>query len=165
MDSLFAIAFVKGMRDQERKQRVTFDLKDSLNFSFLKALTVVRFSFQEIGEPDLFRPSLNPRESSMAQISLHRSPAISQVNTVGRAGVARMVLETNEPNPVLTQEQFNAFMSSYEASIGRVPCQAFHPGNAIGNCRGNLRVTCFNCGICGHYSDACTNPPLSTYEQ
>ena len=49
IDSLFTIAFLKGMRDQEWKLRVTFDLKDSPNFSFLKALTVVKFSFQEIG--------------------------------------------------------------------------------------------------------------------
>ena len=57
MDSLFATACVKGMRDQDWRQRVTFDLKDSPNFSFLKALTVVKFSFQEIGEPDPFRPT------------------------------------------------------------------------------------------------------------
>jgi len=54
MDSLFAITFIKGMRDQERRQRVTFDLKDTPNFSFFKALTVVKFSFQEIGKPDPF---------------------------------------------------------------------------------------------------------------
>src|SRR5205807_9231238 len=68
MDSLFAIAFVKGMRDQERKQRVTFDLKDSPNFSFLKALSVVKFSFQEIGEPDPFRPNQQTRESPPVQL-------------------------------------------------------------------------------------------------
>ena len=32
MDSLFAIAFIKGMGNQERRQCVTFDLKDSPNF-------------------------------------------------------------------------------------------------------------------------------------
>ena len=52
MDSLFAIASIKGMRNQETRQSVTFDLKDSLSFSFFKAVTVVRFSLQEIGEPD-----------------------------------------------------------------------------------------------------------------
>jgi len=58
MHSLFAISFIKGMKDQEGRQRVTFDLQDSPNFSFVKALTVVKFSFQEIGEPDPFHPDL-----------------------------------------------------------------------------------------------------------
>jgi len=62
MDSLFPIAFIKGMGDQERRHRVTFDLKDTLKFSFLKALVVVKFSFQEIGEPDAFTPCLKSRE-------------------------------------------------------------------------------------------------------
>jgi len=70
MDSLFAIAFVKGMRDQERRQRVTFDLKDTPNFAFLKALPVVKFSYQEIGEPDPFRPSQQTLEAVEPSVSL-----------------------------------------------------------------------------------------------
>lgn len=165
MDSLFAIAFVKGMRDQERKQRVTFDLKDSPNFSFLKALTVVKFSFQEIGEPDPFRPDQTTRDSSSVNVPLYSPPSVSQVNAVGKTEINRLAPETIQPTPPFTQEQFNAFMSSYEATMGRGPCQPFSSGNGANNRRGNPRVTCFNCGARGHYSDTCTNPPLTSHEQ
>ena len=74
MDSLFAIAFIKGMWNQERRQRVTFDLKDSPNFSFFKGFTVVKFSFQEIGEPDPFRPNQNVKEPEQPLMSLYSSP-------------------------------------------------------------------------------------------
>ena len=166
MDSLFAIAFVKGMRDQERKQRVTFDLKDSPNFSFQKALTVVKFSFQEIGEPDPFRPNQQLRDPLPVQIPLYSSSGMPQVNSVSKTELARFPAEAVSPLPALTQEQFNSFMASYEASIGRVPRQtsgsAWNQGT---NRRGNSRVTCFNCGTRGHYADTCTNSPVSSYEQ
>jgi len=64
MDLLFAITFIKGMKDQERRQRVTFDLKDSPNFSFVKALEVVKFSFEEIGDPITFALSQEHRSQS-----------------------------------------------------------------------------------------------------
>jgi len=38
-------------------------------------------------------------------------------------------------------------------------------GNPANNRRPNPRVTCFNCGNRGHYSDTCVNQPLSAYEQ
>ena len=166
MDSLFAIAFVKGMRDQERKQRVTFDLKDSANFSFQKPLTVVKFSFQEIGEPDPFRPNQQVRDPLPVQIPLYSSPGMPQVNAVTKTEIARFPAEAVSPLPALTQEQFNTFMASYEASMGRILRQAggssWNQGN---NRRGNNRVTCFNCGNRGHYADTCTNSPVSAYEQ
>jgi len=33
------------------------------------------------------------------------------------------------------------------------------------NRRNNPRVTCFNCGVRGHYSDSCTHTPATAYEQ
>ena len=170
MDPLFAIAFVKGMRDQERKQRVTFDLKDSPNFSFLKALTVVKFSFQEIGEPDPFRPDHQSHDVLPTSVPLYTSPAISQVNTISKADVVQLPSGNVQQSPALKQEQFNTFMFAYEALVGRVPRQPYVPAaagstNHRGNARGNPRVTCFNCGIRGHYADTCTNQSLSAFEQ
>jgi len=167
MDSLFAIAFIKGMRDQERRQRVTFDLKDSPNFSFVKALTVVKFAFQEIGEPDPFQPQLTNREHDSSSPALYSAPVIPQVNAVGKAQLPTLAVG-NSPlaSPVLTQEQFNAFMSAYESSIGRLPRQPISSYSGMGsNHRNNPRVTCYNCGVRGHYSDTCNNTPLTAYEQ
>ena len=50
-----------------------FDLKDSPNFSFQKALTNVKFWFQEIGEPDPFRPNQQVRDPVPVQIPLYSS--------------------------------------------------------------------------------------------
>ena len=166
MDSLFAIAFVKGMRDQERKQRVTFDLKDSPNFSFLKALTVVKFSFQEIGEPDPFRPNQASQDNSQAPAPLYTAPTMPLVNMVSKTEIAHPSAGNLAMPLGLTQEQFNAFMSSYEAMMGRGSRLPFSSaGNPANNRRPNPRVTCFNCGNRGHYSDTCVNQPLSAYEQ
>lgn len=90
---------------------------------------------------------------------------MSQVNAVGKTDITRLAPETTLSAPLFTQEQFNAFMSSYEATMGRVPRQPFISGNGANNRRGNPRVTCFNCGIRGHYSDTCTNQPLTAHEQ
>jgi len=166
MDSLFAIAFIKGMQDQERRQRVTFDLKDSPNFSFIKALSVVKFSFQEIGEPDPFRPQQKARDLEPPSSSLYTTPVYPPVNAVGKANFTPIVSANTSAMPPLTQEQFNTFMSAYEASIGRVPRNQYIGQGSLGTARrSNPRVTCFSCGLRGHYSDACTNHPLTSHEQ
>jgi len=171
MDSLFAIAFIKGMQDQERRQRVTFDLKDSPNLSFVKALSVVKFSFQEIGEPDPFRPHQKAWESEPISTSLYNSPVYPRVNAVGKASITQAPAENSSAMMPLTQEQFNMFINAYEASIGRPSRNQYsgqgglNQGAFNSHRRNNNRVTCFNCGIRGHYSDACTNQPLTSYEQ
>jgi len=166
MDSLFAIAFIIGMQDQDSRQRVTFDLKDSPNFSFVKALSVVKFSFQEIGEPDPFRPNHKAREPEPPSTSLYTSPVYLPVNTIGKANLTQLPVANSPAAPLFTQEQFNAFINAYEASIGRSSrTQYSGQGNFNSNRRNNARVTCFNCGTRGHYSDRCTNQPLTSYEQ
>jgi len=168
MDSLFAIAFIKGMRDQERPKRVTFDLKDSPNFSFFKALTIVKFSFQEIGEPDPFRPSQKVKEPEQASMSLYSSPMMSKVNSIAVTDIPNSALANSISSLIITQEQFNPFMSSYEATMRkgtRYPQDHSRPQASMASRRINPRVTCFNCGTRGHYADMCTNPPVSSYEQ
>ena len=166
MDSLFAIAFIKGMQDQERRQRVTFDWKDSPNFSFVKALSVVKFSFQEIGEPDPFRPHQKARDQEPPSSSLYAAPVYPPVNTVGKANFRPLAPANCSVLPSLTQEQFNTFMNAYEASIGRLPRNQYSgQGSFSSTRRSNPRITCFNCRIRGHYSDRCPNQPLTSYEQ
>jgi len=168
MDSLFAIAFIKGMRDQERRQWVTFDLKDSPNFSFLKALTVVKFSFHEIGEPDLFRPTLKICDTHHPQTALYSPPVVPQVNAVAVTDMARPTGEQSALPAAMTQEQFNMFMAGYEASVRQSPRSPYTYGplgSSLNNRRANSRITCFNCGQRGHYSDMCSNPPVSSFEQ
>ncbi|RPB04124.1 hypothetical protein L873DRAFT_1938362 [Choiromyces venosus 120613-1] len=155
MNLLFEIAFIKGMKDQDKQQCVTFDLKNDLNFSFSKALTVVKFAFQEIGEPDPFCPQPDKMESvAPALYSLHN---VTQVNALTKTEVLVLLIQ-----PTLTQEQFNTLIASYEASMSK--------GLRVGsggplNHRRNLHITCFNCGQRGHYSDTCHNTLVLSYEQ
>src|SRR5205807_10599946 len=67
------------------------------------------------------------------------------------------------PLASFTQEQFNQYMANYEATVGRTSRSFGGQQGALR--RPNMRVTCFNCGLRGHYSDSCTNPPVSAYEQ
>jgi len=167
MDSLFAIAFIKarGVRDQERRQRVTFDLKDTANFSFLKALAVVKLSSQEIGEPDPFRPLPKFREVEPIANALYTTPPVPQVNAIGRADLPASFSANQAPSVPLTQEQFNAFMTAYETSIGRFNRSSSASSALQVNRRNNPRVTCLNCGVRRHYSEGCTHTPATGYEQ
>ena len=162
MDSLFAIAFIKGMKDQKRHQRITFDLKDSPNFSFIKALEIVKFSFQEIGEPDPFRPTQKSHAHESSAPTLYSSLAPT-VNAVAKTDVLLAADSKSGPLASFTQEQFNQYMANYEATVRRTSRSFGGQQGALR--RPNMRVTCFNCGLRGHYSDSCTNPPVSAYEQ
>jgi len=140
MNSLLAIAFIKGMKDQERRQRVTFDLTDSPNFSFVKALTVVKFALQEIGEPGPFRvrPHQKVPESNHPSPLLYTTPSLSQVNAVSKTEFPASPMVNSLTSPLITQEQFNSLMSAYEASIGRLPGNSYRPCiNPPGNRRLN----------------------------
>lgn len=151
MDWLFAIAFIKGLRVQERRQQVTFDLKDTPNFSLLKAPTVVKFSFQEIGEPDPSRPNLKNNELQY-QPALYSPPVVPQVNTIAVTDVPRSTAEVTALPALMTQEQFNLFMAGYEASVRRTLRSTYSSGpggNLQGNRCVNSRTTCFNCPVRG----------------
>jgi len=67
---------------------------------------------------------------------------------------------------MITQDQFNMFMTAYEASIGCLcPTQTHSNTGWMGNRQSNHRVPCFNCGIRGHYADTCTNQVVTQFEQ
>ena len=147
---------------------MTFDLKDTPNFSFFKGLTLVKFSFQEIGEPDPVRPNQKVEEPEQPIMSLYSNPMIPPVNSVAVTDIPNSTLANSISSPIITPEQFNAFMSSYEATMrrgSRYPVAYSQPQTSMASRRINPRVTCFNCGTRGHYADICTNPPVSTYEQ
>ena len=50
--------------------------------------------------------------------------------------------------------------------MGGLPGNGYRTNiNNAGNCRFNPRVTCFNSGQRGHYSDLCSNSRVSLLEQ
>jgi len=132
----------------------------------LKALTVVKFSFQEIGEPDPFQPTHKTVKTKALPSPLYSPPVIQQVNTLAVTDVPRMTADQPALPASMTQEQFNTFMSSYESTMRRGSRIPYIPSGSSGNNRIiNPRITCFTCGLRGHYADMCTNSPVSSYEQ
>lgn len=141
MDSLFAIVFIKGMQHQERHQRVTCDLKDSPHFSFVKALSVVKVSFQEIGERDPFRSHQKAQESEPLSKSLYNSLGSSPVNPVGKASIIQAPAGNSLAMIPLTQKQCNRCMNGYKACIGR-PSRTPYSGQGglnFGTCSSHRR--------------------------
>ena len=165
MDLVLTIVFIEGMRDQERRQSVTFDLKDTPNFAFLKALAVVKIAFPEIGEPDSFRPLLRTREVEQMVNALYTTPPVAEVNAIGRVDLPACFSAKQAPSVPLTHEQFNAFMTAYETSIGQFNQSTSASSPFQVNRRNNSRVPSFNCGVHGHCSDRCTHTPATAYEQ
>lgn len=100
IDSLFAISFIKRMNYQEREQRVRFYLKDNANFYFANASSVVKFSFQEIGEPDQFRPQSKSQEPNVGM--LYSAPSVAQVNIISKADIPTPNMTTLPIQPVMT---------------------------------------------------------------
>ena len=100
-------------------------------------------------------------------VALYSTTPIAQVNAVGKAEVLAGLYTGNSPlSPIMTQDQFNIFITAYEASIGPIPPnQNRSTMGWMENRRSNPRNTCFNCGIRGYYSDTCTNQPISRFEQ
>ena len=145
---------------------MTFDPQDSPNCSFLNALTVVEFSFQEIGEPDLFQPTYKSVKTAALRSPLYSLPVIPQVNTLAVTDVPRVTTQQPALLASMTQEQFNNIMSSYETTMRRSLRIPYIPSGGTGN-NGTIkaRITCFNCRLRGHYSDMCTNSAVSTYEE
>ncbi|KAG0134935.1 hypothetical protein HOY82DRAFT_537153 [Tuber indicum] len=98
----------------------------------------------------------------MESSTLYAPPNVAQVNALAKTDVPSTQPPSTLSQPLMTQEQFNTFMATYEASIGRGSRLSY---TGAVNRRVNNRVTCFNCGQRGHYSDTCGNPAVSAFEQ
>ena len=183
------------MRDEGHRERVSFDLKDSPNFTFARALTVVKAAYRMIGEPDPLNPknrSLNgngvwngngngngkgdeefnsPLYATEVQPILKRTTVV----TTTQAYLQLQKSPAHSPNTgaqvelksSISQEEFNKLMSNFMSSMGfskseqpigsrLQPSRLRQPGSYCGGYRAS--ITCFNCGLWGHYSDGCTNP-------
>ena len=54
MNDMLAMAFIRGLSDQESRRRIPYALRDSPEFTFTKVLHMVKAWYQEIGVPDPF---------------------------------------------------------------------------------------------------------------
>jgi len=145
MDSLLGISFIKGMRDESRRERVSFDLKDSPNFTFSRALAVVKAAYRIIGEPDPFNPknrslhdngngngngkqpedfgpplyaSPDFQMTSRPTSSIHASQSYSMPPKTGARFVVPLANQLAEEKTGMSQEGFNAMMRNFMSTMG-----------------------------------------------
>ena len=180
MDNLLAMVFIRGLADQETRRRVSYDLRDTPEVTFSKALHMVKSWYQEIGVPDPFNPHSvgfnGYRNANTTPVYAARTNGIATVNaTAGTVG--------NSSNGVpggMTQETFNQMMlnfmntrTDFQQSPHRTPgVTNAASGVAMGGVAvsrerkpGGSGAVCFNCGERGHISTVCRNPPLSYADQ
>lgn len=55
LNSMLAMSFVKGLRDEHNRREVSFVFRDETKFTFTEVLSCVKVSYREIGKPDPFR--------------------------------------------------------------------------------------------------------------
>ena len=186
MDSMLAMLFIRGLADQESRRRLSYDLRDTPEFTFSKALHMVKSWHQEIGVPDPFNPhsvGFNDYREKPAPVYM---PPGTGIATLAREEpiLAKWDAgkEVAQPGSAM-QEAFNQMMINFMGTMKSDFRQATHraPGvvkSATGavqkEAAGSPRVlvrsgfgnsVCFNCGGNGHISTGCTNTPLPYAEQ
>jgi len=190
IDSLVGISFIKGMRDESRRERVPFNLKDSPNFIFLSALAVVKAAYQIIGEPDPFNPkkrslhdngnghenSKQPEDfrpplyassefqtSSRPTSSIHASQSYSMPPKTGAQFAVPLANQLAGEKTGMSRMGFWASKQGEQTATSRQPAFKFRQAGCW-----HLGIqappVCYNCGHSGHYADSCTSPALSPYE-
>ena len=181
MDSMLAIAFIRGLAEQESRRRVSYDLRDIPDYTFSKAVHLVKSWYQEIGVTDPFNAN------SVGLGNNQAAPAAPMYALPGKgmavATKERMTSGPGQPSGSI-QEAFNQmmvnFMDSMKADFRQSPHRTPGVTNAasgavqvpgpeekreISGRTGSSTVVCFNCGGTGHISTVCKNPPLSYAEQ
>lgn len=184
MDNMLAMVFIRGLADQESPRRISYDLRDDPEFTFKKALRMVKSWYQEIGVPDPFNPNSvgfhSYREILTAPV--YAKPASGAAITTAQINGSNGNIPKEEKTITMpTQEEFNRmmmnFMGTWKPDFHQAPhktpsVSSASPGGAQPGLAGRTglrtapeNTVCFNCGQAGHYSSGCTNSPLTYAEQ
>ena len=189
MNNMLAMVFVRGLADQETRCRVSYALRDEPEFTFGKALHMVKSWYQEIGAPDSFRPNSIGFNSfkAPAMPPVYVRPGSGAVRTTHEekiAGTGTASPTDKAPAGFPSQDMFNQMMLNFMESMkqdfrisphrspGVISTASGAGGSQNGGRNGETRmgrnagnVVCFICGGNGHFSTGCTNTPLTYAEQ
>ena len=175
MNDMLAMAFIRGLSDQESRRRISYDLRDTPEFTFTKVLHMVKAWYQEIGVPD-------PFSRFGTAHSTQQTAPMGPIYAVPASGVVAVHSEasnggtgTNQAkNPM--QEAFNQMMlnfmggmkTDFQLTPHRTPgVISAAGGGTVGNTglqRGGLGgsapsgLICYNCQKPGHYASQCKSP-------
>ena len=186
MDSMLAMVFIRGLADQECRRRISYDLRDTPEFTFTKALHMVKSWHQEIGIPDPFNPhSVGFSSYNQALVTPLYAPPSKNVAVAAKEQTAKdMAMAKEGQSASSMQEAFNQMMinfmgtmkSDFQQSPHRTPSVTNTASRVAqmgmmgakresGGSSGVNNIVCFNCGGGGHISTACKNAPLPYAEQ
>ena len=177
MNDMLAMAFIRGLAELESRRRILYDLRDSPEFTFAKALHMVKAWYQEIGIPDPFNRfgTANFTQPTVA-------PMVSPIYAVLASGVVAVQGEASgttggtsqAKNPM--QEAFNQMMLNFMGSMKadfqltphRTPGVISAVGGGVDGNGGTYRagsaggapsgLICYNCQKAGHYASQCKSP-------
>jgi len=156
------MATLKGMKDDEKRSRVTYDCNKEQDFSFSHIKKLITAAYSEVGKISPFDPSY---KESM-QVSL-----MGQTTTTSTEELLRQVLiNTNVAFPALLQgmRSLNTAVTS-GVSIKQPGQKVTQPGSYQGEQKGRSyrakdEIKCFKCEEMGHYASEC--PQLQpSYQQ
>lgn len=166
MDNMLAMVFIHGQADQESRRRISYDLRDTPDFTFSKALHMVKSWYQEIGVPDPF----NRHSVGLSNYHSAPTPPMYAPPAMGMAVAARERLPAGSSQPSGSmQEAFNQMMMNFMETMKSDFRQSSHRTPGVNNAApgavqvagsggkreyggkaGSSSVVCFNCGEMGH---------------
>lgn len=147
------MATLKGMKDEDKRSRVTYDCNKEQDFSFPHIKKLIAAAYSEVGKISPFDPSY---KESM-QVSL-----TSQTTATSTEDLLRQVLiNTNVAFPALLQgmRSLNTAVAG-GVSIKQPGQKITQPGGNQGDQRAKPyrpreEIKCFRCEEMGHYANEC----------
>ena len=116
MNDMLAMAFIRGLHDQESRRRISYDLRDTPEFTFSKAVHMVKSWYQEIEVPDPFnRFGVGFRDSSKVQTPIYATPAAGIVATREETTSSSKDEDLQPVNPL--QNAFNQMMVNFMGNM------------------------------------------------
>ena len=183
MDDMLAMAFIRGLGDQESRRRISYDLRDTPEFSFAKALGMVKAWYREIGVPDPFNRfgvGFNTQRQEQT-LPIYAAPAPGVIAARSETTAVNGTINENPSSAQATnpmQEAFNQmmlnFMNGMKTDFRQTPHRTPGVTNAAtgggqgsnGGQRGaasgagSTGVICYNCQKAGHYASQCRSPSV-----
>lgn len=153
------MAVLKGMRDVDKRQQVTFECNKDSDYSFPTVLRFMQAAYSEIGRMNPFDPGY---KDSM-QIALPGRQSMSNEELM-----RQVLINTNQAFPALVQGMRALYTAQSKSSTAKPANQAQGYGGQGKQYppqdrpkKSIAEINCFKCGQLGHYASQCPDDQLA----